>query len=73
MDISTKKNKDLKQNHQPGRPKKLTPKKQRFLGQLAHFRAGVTSFEITDTFNNTYPDLKIATHTVQENLWKFGY
>ena len=68
-----KKTKDLMQNHRPGRPKKLTPRKQRFLGQLAHFRAGATSFEITDTLNNTYSDLNIATRTVRENLWKLGY
>ena len=68
-----KKTKDLKQRRCPGRPKHLSPKKLRHLGQLAHSRAGVTSFEITDSLNNTYPELNIAPHTVRENLWKLGY
>jgi len=68
-----KKTKDLKQRCRPGRPKILSPKKRRHLGLLARFRAGATSFEITDTLNNTYPGLNIATRTVRKNLWKFGY
>ena len=68
-----KKNKSLKQRRRPGRPKILSPKKQRHLDLLARSRAGATSFKITDTLNNTYPDLNIATRTVRENLWKLGY
>lgn len=68
-----KKTKNLKQRCRPGRPKVLSPKKQRHLGQLARSRAGATSFEIADTLNNTYPGLNIATRTVRENLWKLGY
>jgi len=68
-----KKTKDLKQGYRPGRPKILSPKKRRHLGQLARSRAGATSFEITNTLNNIYPELNIATRTVRENLWKLGY
>jgi transposase len=68
-----KKTKDLKQRRRPGRPKRLSPKKLRHLGQLACSRAGATSFEITDSLNNTYPELNIAPRTVRENLWKLGY
>jgi len=63
-----KKTKDLKQHHHPGHPKYLSPKKLRHLGQLAHSCAGATSFEITDSLNNTYPELNIASRTVHENL-----
>ena len=63
-----KKTKDLKQRRRLGRPKRLSPKKLRHLGQLACSRAGATSFEITDSLNNTYPELNIASHTVRENL-----
>jgi len=73
VDISVKKTKDLKQGYRPGRPKILSPKKRRHLGQLARSRAGATSFEITNTLNNIYPELNIATRTVRENLWKLGY
>ncbi|CAI2184482.1 14366_t:CDS:2 [Funneliformis geosporum] len=57
----------------PRRPKVLSPKKRRHFGQLAHSRAGVTSFKIADTLNNTYPGLNIATRTVCKNVWKLGY
>src|SRR6266540_5486752 len=59
-----KKTKDLKQRRHPERPKRLSPKKLHHLGQLAHSRAGVTSFEITDFLNNNYPELNIAPRTV---------
>ena len=63
----------MKQRHRPGRPKRLSLKKQRHLGQLARSCAGATSFEIADSLNNTYPNLNIAPRTVRENLWKLGY
>ncbi|CAI2182555.1 8793_t:CDS:1, partial [Funneliformis geosporum] len=68
-----KKTKNLKQRCRPERPKVLSLKKRRHLGQLAHSRAGATSFEIADTLNNSYPGLNIATRTVCEDLWKLGY
>src|SRR5688572_2783312 len=63
-----KKTKDLKQHRHSRRPKRLSSKKLHHLGQLAHSRVGATSFEITDSFNNTYPELNIAPRTVRENL-----
>jgi len=64
---------DLKQKSRSGRPKCLSPKKQRHLGLLAQTRKQATSSEIAESLNATYPELNIAPRTVRENLQKLGY
>ena len=56
-----------------GRPKTLTPTKQRHLGRLATAQKGATSAEIAAKLNEAHPDLNIAPRTVRENLFNLGY
>src|SRR5579871_1180125 len=64
---------ELKQKTRSGRPKCLTPKKQRHLGRLAELRKQASSQEITEALNAKYPELNVAPRTVRENLQKLGY
>src|SRR4051794_23565802 len=53
----------------PGRPKILTPKKQRHLARLATANREATSFEIAAKLNKTHPTLNVADRTIRENLF----
>ncbi|CAB4485936.1 unnamed protein product [Rhizophagus irregularis] len=64
---------DLKQGSRSGRPKRLTPRKCRYLGHVAKLHKSASSVELTETLKKTYPDLNIAPRTVRENLQKLGY
>ncbi|CAG8764359.1 286_t:CDS:1, partial [Acaulospora morrowiae] len=41
-------------------PKIFSPNQQHHLSQLTCLHTNVTSLKITDTLNNTYPDLNIV-------------
>ena len=64
---------DLEQRTRSGCPKRLTPRKRRYLSRVAKSQRAASSIEITETLKNTYPDLEIAPRTVRENLQKLGY
>jgi len=54
----------------PGRPKILTSKEHRHLGQLIRANNTVTATEAAARLNETYPNLNISVRTVQEVLKK---
>src|SRR6266498_5886739 len=56
-----------------GRPKKLTPKKRRHLGQLISQNKYLTCSEFKNTLNQLHPNLNVSSRTVLNELYNRKY
>src|SRR4051794_17124148 len=56
-----------------GRPRKLTPKKRRYLGQLISQNKYSTVPELKNTLNQLHPNLNVSSRTVLNELHKLKY
>lgn len=68
-----KKNTTLDPLPRSGRPRKLTPKKRRQLGQLVSNNKYATYSELANTLNTHHPNLDISRRTVLDELYKLKY
>jgi transposase len=56
-----------------GRPRKLTPRKRRHLGQLVLQNKYSTAPELKNTLNKLHPNLNVSSSTVLNELHKLKY
>ncbi|PKC06736.1 hypothetical protein RhiirA5_400209 [Rhizophagus irregularis] len=56
-----------------GRPRKLTPRKRRHLGQLVSNNKYATCSELANTLKNHHPNLDINRRTVLNELYNLKY
>ena len=68
-----KKNTILDPLPRPGRPKKLSPKKRRYLGQLISINKFSTCTELANILNVKYTNLDITDRTVLNELHDLNY
>jgi transposase len=57
----------------PGRPRKLTPRKRRHLGQLVSQNKYSTCPELVNNLKQLHPNLNVSSRTVLNELYKLKY